>query len=102
MSRIVILSLAAAAFAGLTQIYVRSVPSPLPGPNLQEERLHRPFAPQVLLFPEPIADGMVVAIYALAGRLLFRLRLSPNPRREGQSISLNLRRLSSDLRKISR
>jgi hypothetical protein len=90
LSRIAILSLAAAASIGLTQIYGGSVRFPLPGPSSQAERLNRPSLPQLRQLPEVLADGMVLAIFALAGRVLFRLRLSSVPRGEGQLILLDL------------
>src|SRR5262249_387787 len=83
LSRIVLLSLLAAAFAGLTAIYGRAATLPLPNPYWQAERRHRAPAPQVDKFPEFVAEGMVVAIYAVAGRLLLRLRLSRVPHTPG-------------------
>lgn len=92
LSRIAILSLAATALVGLTQIYGGSVRSPLPSPSSQSERLNRPSLPQFRQLPEVLADGMVLAIFALAGRVLFRLRLSSVSRGEGQLILLDLHR----------
>jgi hypothetical protein len=88
-SRLAILSLAAAAFAGLTAIYGGSA-RPLPNPRLRAWKEHRPSAPDLGRFPELIGEGIVVAIYAVAGRLIFRLRLSPRSRSEGDPISLGL------------
>ena len=96
LSRLALLSLAAAAFSGLTGIYGGSVRSPLPNPQWRAWRRHRPSAPEVGQFPELIGEGMVVAIYAVAGRIVFRLRLSPASRSEGQPISLNLHRGTKD------
>jgi len=90
LSRLALLSLAAAAFAGLTRIYAGSVRPPVPDPNFQVERLHRPSAPQLSRFPGFVAAGMVVALFALAGRIIFRLRLSSVSRRDGRPILLNL------------
>jgi hypothetical protein len=89
LSQLACLSLAAAAFAGLTRIYAGSVRPPLPDPNFQAERLHRPSALQLNRFPEFVGDGMILALFALAGRIIFRLRLSPVPRRHGPTL-LNL------------
>jgi hypothetical protein len=90
LSRIALLSLAAAAFAGLTAAYRDAVPPPLPNPYWQAARRHRAAAPHVDKFPEFVAEGMVVTIYAVAGRLLLRLRLSRVPPTQGKPIELNL------------
>jgi hypothetical protein len=92
LSRLALLSLPAAAFVVLTGIYGDSARPRPPNPNLQEERRHRPSAPDVSLFPELVGEGMVVAIYAVAGRLVLRLRLSPVSRSERQLIVLDLQR----------
>jgi hypothetical protein len=84
LSRIALISLAAAAFVGLTGIYGSTRRLGLPSASWQEEREHRPAAPQVRYFPDVIGDGMVLAIFAFAGRIIFRLRLSPASRNEGQ------------------
>lgn len=90
LSRLALLSLAAAALVGLTGIYAGSVRLLLPNPHSQAVRLNRPSAPQVSRFPELVGEGLVLALYAAAGRKVFRLRLSPVPRREGQPIILDL------------
>jgi hypothetical protein len=92
LSRLALLSLAAAAFVGLTGIYGGSVRVPLPSPRWQEGRQHRPSAPEVGQFPEFVAAGVELALFAVAGRMIFRLRLSPVSRSEGQPILLNLQR----------
>jgi hypothetical protein len=89
LSRIALLSLAAAAFAGLTAIYRDLAPPPLPNQNWQTFRRHRASAPHVAEFPEFVAEGMVVTIYVVSGRLL-RLRLSRIPRTQGSPIGLNI------------
>lgn len=91
LSRLALLSLIAAAFAGLTGIYGGSVQSPLPDPQWRAGRDHRPSAPEVRLFPEFIGEGIIVAVFAVGGRIIFRLRLSPPSRTEGQPILLGLR-----------
>jgi hypothetical protein len=96
LSRLSLLSLAAAAFAGLTEIYGGSVRPPLPHPQWRAGRLHRPSAPEVGKFPELIGEGMVVAIYAVGGRIVFRLRLSPVSRSEGQPIFVGIASGSKD------
>jgi len=82
-----LLSLAAAAFVGLTAIYGEVAPPQLPNPDWQAFRRHRAPAPHVDEFPEFVAEGMVVTIYAVAGRLL-RLRLSRVPFTHGKPIGL--------------
>jgi hypothetical protein len=90
LSRLALLSLAAAAFVGLTGLYGGAVRPPLPNPSVQAEKRHRPSAPQVSLFPEFVGEAWVLAIYAVGGRLVFRLRLSRVSRSEGQPILLDL------------
>ena len=92
LSRIALLSLAAAAFVGLTGIYGNSAQPPLPSPRWQAAHEHRPSAPQIDYFLEFVAEGMVVAVYAVAGRIVFRLRLSSVSRSKGQPILLDLHR----------
>jgi hypothetical protein len=92
LSRIALLSLAAAAFTGLTRTYGDSVRLPLPDLRWRAWRDHRASAPQVSGFPEFIGEGAVLAIFAVAGRTVFRLRLSPVSRRQGKPILLNLHR----------
>src|SRR4249919_2964738 len=92
LSRVALISLAAAAFVGLTGIYGDSRRPGLPSASWQAERGHRPSAPQVMYFPDVIGDGIVLAIFAFAGRIIFRLRLSPVSRNEAPSMSLGLDR----------
>jgi hypothetical protein len=89
LSRIALLSLAAAGFVQLTAIYGDAAPPPLPSLKWQAERGHRAPAPQVARFDEFLAEGMVVATYAVGGRLLLRLRLSRASYIEGP-VRLNL------------
>jgi len=90
LSRMALLSLAAAAFVGLTAIYGEVAPPQVPNPDWQAFRRHRAPAPHVDEFPEFVAEGMVVTIYAVAGRLLLRLRLSRVPYTQGKPIGLNV------------
>ena len=90
LSRLAFLSLAAAAFAGLTGIYGGSVRPSLPNPQVRAVRRHRPAAPEGGQFPEFAGEGLIIAIFAVAGRVVFRLRLSPASRSEGQPILLGL------------
>jgi hypothetical protein len=100
LSRIALISLAAAVFVGLTGIYGGSRRLGLPSASWQEERGHRLPAPQVDYFPDVIGDGIVLAIFAFAGRIIFRLRLSPVSRNEGQ-LNGGIRHLSLIIRHSS-
>jgi hypothetical protein len=91
-SRIILLSLAAAAFVGLTGLYARSARIPLLLPVEQAERQHRPSEPEVSQFPEFIGMFFFFLFWVGIGRVGLRLRLSPVPRSEKQPISLNLQR----------
>ena len=96
LSRLALLSLAAAAFVGLTGIYGGSVRPPLPNPLYRATHRHRPSAPQVSHFLEFVGAGLVLALFAVGGRIALRLRLSPAPRSEGQAILLGLHRGRQD------
>ena len=109
LSRLALLSLAAAAFVGLTGIYGGSARPPLPSPRWQAARRHRPSTPQITQFPEFVGDDMMLVLFAVAGRLALRLRLSPVSRSEGQPILLDcaedatakageIRKLARDIR----
>lgn len=90
LSRLALLSLVAAAFAALTGIYGGSVRLSLPNPQVRAARRHRPAAPEGGKFPEFVGEGLIVAIFAVAGRVVFRLRLSPASRSERKPILLGL------------
>jgi hypothetical protein len=93
LSRIALLSLAAAAFVGLTVVYYGgSVRDHSPDRHWQAVRRHRPSAPQVSQFLEFVAAALGLALFAAGGRIVFRLRLSPASRSEGQPIMLGLYR----------
>jgi hypothetical protein len=77
-------------FVWLTAIYGDAAPPPSPNRYWQAERRHRAPAPQVGRFPEFVAEGMVLTIYAVAGRLLFRLRLSRVPPTSGKPMGIEL------------
>jgi hypothetical protein len=96
LSRLALLSLAAAAFVELTGIYGGSARPDLPDPQSQAERRRSPSAPQVNQFLEFVGEGIVLAVYAVAGRTVLRLRLSPVSRGKGQPILLNLHRGRQD------
>ena len=91
-SRIAIISLVAAAFAGLTEIYGGSVQSPLTDPIEQAERQHRASEPGPSQFPEFLGYVVLLVFWVGIGRVGLRLRLSPPSRSETQPISLNLHR----------
>jgi hypothetical protein len=91
LSRIALLSLAAAAFVGLTLTYGRSMRPPLLNPYWLAEHRHRPSAPQGSYFPEFAGEVMLLALFAIAGRVVFRLRLNPVSRGAGKPIALDLR-----------
>jgi len=91
LPRLALLSLAAAVLVGLTVLYGGLVRTHLASPQEQEFRLHHPSAPQFVdEFPEFFAAVTEVALFALMGRLIFRLRLAPAPR-DRRPILLNLR-----------
>ena len=90
LSRLALLSLAAAVFVGLTAIYGGSVQPPLPNPGYRAAHRHPPSAPQGWRFLEFVGAGLVSAVFAVGGRIVLRLRLSPAPRSEGQPILLRL------------
>jgi hypothetical protein len=91
LSRIALLSLAAAALVGLTGIYGRSARS-LPDPRWRAGRDHRPSTPEGSQFPEFVGEVFLLVFFAGIGRIVLRLRLSPVSRSAGQPLSLNLRR----------
>ena len=90
LSRVVLLSLMAAAFAVLTRLYGDSVRPVPPHQQWRAERAHRPSGPELSRFPEVIGEGLVVAIYAVLGRIVFRLRLSPASRGAGDLVLLRV------------
>jgi hypothetical protein len=84
--------MAATAFIALTGSFGRSVRLPLPSARWQAKRRHRPSGPQVSNVDEFFGIAGLVAFWALAGRIGFRLRLSPPPRSEGLPVLLGLHR----------
>jgi hypothetical protein len=90
-SRLALLSLVAAGFVLLTSVYGGPVRSPrLPEPEWLGELQRLPSWPQVGYLYELIGGFMVVAVCAVAGRIVFRLRLSPASRSKGQMVLLDL------------
>ena len=92
LSRLALLSIVAAALAGLTEIYVSLVRSPSTNPIERAERQHHPSEPEVSQFPEFICYVVLFLFWVGIGRAGLRLRLSPVSRTEGRPISLNLQR----------
>jgi hypothetical protein len=91
LARIALLSLAAALFIGLTQIYAGSMRPPRFSARYgRARRNNRPSEPQAGRFLSFLGEGMVVALIAVAGRIVFRLRLAPAARSEDQVILLDL------------
>lgn len=91
LARLGLLSLAAAAVIGLTQEYAGSLRPRFVNPYRQEMRLsRRPDAPQLSRFPSFFGEGVLLALIAVAGRLVFRLRLSDASRSDGRAILLDL------------
>lgn len=101
LPRLCLLSFAAAAFAVLTAVYGHTTQTRVPPPRWRAERLHRPSAPDATRFPEVLADGAVVAICTVAGRLVFRLRLSPTRAGDEQPTLLGLPRQAKELKPIN-
>ena len=97
LSRLALLSLAAAAFAGLTKIYGDSAHPPLPYARFPAAHRHPPSAPNAARFPEFIRNSLAFAIFAVGGRLVFRLRLNPPSPSEERPILLGLHRGPSDI-----
>jgi hypothetical protein len=90
VSRLALLTLAAAAFAGLTGIYGSSVQVAAPSPRYREAHQHLPPAPQGSQFLEFLRAGLELAVFAVGGRLGLRLRLSSAPPGNGQPVVLGL------------
>jgi hypothetical protein len=82
LSRIILLSLVAAIFTLLTVAYGKYVASPLLGQHWQ---MHRSLSPKISELPEFLGEAILIALCAVVGRLVFRLRLSPPSRRQLRS-----------------
>jgi hypothetical protein len=78
--RAAILLLAAAAFVGLTAAYAASARYRVPGPQEQTARRSRPPRPQAGELPSIAGEGVLLAFYAVMGRLVWR-RVHTPPRR---------------------
>ena len=101
LSRLALLSLAAAALAALTGVYGGSMPPPVLSPRYQAKHRYPPSAPQVSEYLGFVRAGLELALFAVAGRICLRLRLSPVPRSERYPILLDLNRGRGDRQSIS-
>ena len=88
--RLAVVSLAAGVFVMLTASFGNSVQAP-PRDLLGEiTREHRPPWPDFSDSITILGEGVVLIMYALVGRIVLRLRLSPSPRNEEQLVRLKL------------
>ena len=95
LARLALLSLAAALVVVLTKVYGDSAPPRLPYPGIekfQATHRHPPAAPNAARFPEFLRYSLAFAIFAVGGRLAFRLRLNPASPSDEQPIFLGLSR----------
>lgn len=83
LSWLVLLLIIAAAFLAWFAIYVRiALDSMLTNAHWQAALQDSwPSAPDVAYFPEFLYRAGLLALFCMAGRLVFRLRLNPVPRR---------------------
>jgi hypothetical protein len=88
--RAAILLLAAAAFVGLTAAYAASARYRVPGPQEQTARRSRPLRPQGSELPSIAGEGLLLALYAVTGRLAWR-RLPRDSRSNEEMILMGLR-----------
>ena len=88
--RLALLSVAAAVFVWLTEIYGGLVRLQAPYGDWQAGLRVRHSWPDPIQFPPFIGECALMVIWALLGRIVFRLRLSPASRSEKQPIALNL------------
>jgi len=89
--RLAVLLLAASGFGGLTLLCYRASS---PDPHWWEGRAHRASEPDASRLLEVVGEFLAVALFAVGGRIVLRLRLSPASRSEGKPISLALYRLT--------
>ena len=92
LARLALLSLAAALFIGLTEIYADSIRPRFVGPDTRAARRRRPSEPQLGQVLSFVGEGILVAVFTVALRIVLRLRLSPVLRSEEQVILLDLNR----------
>ncbi len=75
--RLILIAAAAALFIGLSGIWARSIHAPrfknFRGVAVE---LRRPPEPQFSALPKFLGEGLLIAVIAIAGRKLFRLRLA--------------------------
>ena len=92
LARLAVLSLAAVVFIGFIQMYAGSMRPPFGDARRQAVRRNRPSEPQAGRVPSLVGEIMLLALIAVAGRVVFRLRLSAASRREDPVILLELGR----------
>jgi len=85
------LSLAAGVVIILTWIYGGMRQYPLPDLQEREARQNRPPWPDAGESLTILGDGVELILYAVIGRTILRLRLSPSSRSERELIRLNMR-----------
>lgn len=82
LSWLVLLLIIATAFLVWFTIYVRfALHFMLTNAHWQTALQSRPSAPDVAYFPDFLYRAGLLALFCMAGRLVFRLRLNPVPRR---------------------
>jgi hypothetical protein len=93
LSRLALLLIVAAAFIGWRTTYVSLVLHFMLANAHWRVALQdsRPSAPDVAYFPDFVYRAGLLALFCIAGRLVFRLRLTSVPRGEGP-VLLDLRR----------
>lgn len=101
LSRLALLSLAAAALAVLTEVYGGSMPPPVLSPRYYAKHRYPPSAPQGGEYLGFVRAGLELALFAVAGRICLRLRLSPLPHSDRYPILLDLNPGRGDRQSIS-
>ncbi len=94
--RMLLLTLAAAACVELTAVYVGSMRAVRPNPRREAMLRVRAPGPDIGRIPEFIGEGILFALVTVAGRVVFRLRLSAPPGNEGKMLSLELERRAAE------
>jgi hypothetical protein len=77
LARLILVAIAAALFVGLAGLWARSIHAPrfknFRGVPIE---VRRPPEPQFSALPKFLGEGFLIAAIAIAGRKLFRLRLT--------------------------
>src|SRR5690348_11406988 len=90
LARLAVLALAVVVFIGLIQMYAGSMRPPFGNARRQLARRNRPSEPQAGRLPSFVGEILLLALIAVAGRIVFRLRLSAAPRSDEHVILLEL------------